>query len=420
MERQQLVASQKGVQDGLVICGVDSYNTAPVIGRDLIEERGDHLKMNVISVNSTLRARVTAKCQVALAYVLIFALGLSGGIASALEVRDLYLIEVPVASQSDSERTKAVRKGLEQVIVRVTGASTATTDTYITQQLTRAQDYLQQFNYVSVEELGESGELEVIRKLKLQFDESLVNDLLRAARLSIWGSNRPSLLLWVVREQDGQREFIGADERDLFTHAISTASGMRGVPIVYPLLDLEDQVNLSPLEAWGLFQDRIEQASVRYAPAAILAGRAFQDAAGNWQGSWLFIFNDRTFRFQMSGASLDGDIRAAIDEAADQLAEYYAVNTLFADRARLQMSVIGIDSVTDYDRVSKYLDRLAAVSGIGVAWIMEDEIVFTIDTDVSRDKFREELALDNKLSPVVDVGVDPGPDAIIRYRWRLE
>ncbi len=343
---------------------------------------------------------------------------LASPVVSALEVRDLYLIEVPVQSQSDNERAKAVRKGLEQVVVRVTGASAAAQDTYVIKQLARAQDYLQQFNYVTREEVGESGDVESIKKLKLQFDETLVNGLLRDARLSIWGGNRPSLMLWVVREQDGRRAIMGAGEQDAFTETVAAASAMRGVPVIFPLLDLEDQVNLTALEAWGLFQDRIEQASVRYSPAAILAGRTFQDASGRWQGSWLFIFNGRAFRFNMSGADLEDDITVAIDNAADRLAEYYAVSTSYSDHARLQVSVVGIDSIVDYDRVTNYLGRLAAVSGVGIARVVEDQIVFAIDTDVSQEKFKEELALDNKLSPLEDEEVRPGQDAIIRYRWR--
>ncbi len=346
------------------------------------------------------------------------AIALSGSVANALEVRDLYLIEVPIKSQSDQERAQAIRTGLAQVVVRVTGASGALTDSYVAQQLTRAQDYVQQFNFVTTEKRGESGDIETIKKLKLQFDETLVNGLLRGARLPIWGSNRPSLMLWIVQEQDGRRALVGADEQDAITEAVSGAAELRGVPVVFPLLDLEDQASLTPLDAWGLFQQRIETASLRYAPAAILAGRMFQDGAGRWQGSWLFIFNERAIRFSMSGAGLDADITAAIDKAADQLAAYYAVSTSPLERARLQVSVSGIDTIGDYDRVSRYLGRLAAVSSHGINRVVEDQIVFTVDTDVSQAKFREELALDNKLAPMEEDGELATPGAILRYRWR--
>ena len=99
---------------------------------------------------------------------------LAGRNTWAVEVRDLYLMEVPVESQSDSARARAVRKGLEQVIVRVTGSSSAADNSYIRQRLAGANDYLQQFSYVTVEEPGADGEMASVRKLKLQFDEILI------------------------------------------------------------------------------------------------------------------------------------------------------------------------------------------------------------------------------------------------------
>ena len=55
-------------------------------------------------------------------------------------INDLYLAEVPVASQDREERQEAIRTGLNQVLVRVTGSNQVLTTPAIEAALTQRKD----------------------------------------------------------------------------------------------------------------------------------------------------------------------------------------------------------------------------------------------------------------------------------------
>ena len=118
-----------------------------------------------------VRSRFTAICLriPALIAALCSAAAFAGG---------LYTGQVPVGSQSDAERTEALKSALAQVVIRVCGDSGALAKADVAKAVADAERYVQQFSYRQ-DVVTEGGQTQVRLTLVAQFDRDAVDQLLR-------------------------------------------------------------------------------------------------------------------------------------------------------------------------------------------------------------------------------------------------
>src|SRR5690606_27022870 len=123
-------------------------------------------------------------------------------------------------------------------------------------------------------------------------------DLLDAANIPIWDRNRPSILVWLtVQDSSGQRTLLGSDSEHQIIDIIEQFSRERGVPFLFPILDLTDRRNLTPNQAWDLNSEALREASARYGADSVLGGRLLITPNEDLVGLWQFIFRDDTETF---------------------------------------------------------------------------------------------------------------------------
>jgi len=120
-----------------------------------------------------VRSRFAALCLCTLALIAAF---WSAGAGAG----GLYTGQVPVASQSDAERAEALKTALGQVIVRVSGDSSALTRGDVAKAVADAERYVQQFSYQQ-DIVTEAGQTQVRLTLVAHFDRDAVDRLLRGA-----------------------------------------------------------------------------------------------------------------------------------------------------------------------------------------------------------------------------------------------
>lgn len=119
-----------------------------------------------------MRSRSAAVCVGIIALVAAF------WSAGALAAPGLYTGQVPVGSQSDVERTEALKTALAQVVIRVTGDNGALAKPDVAKAVADAERYVQQFSYQQ-EIVTEGGQPQVRLTLVAQFDRDAVDQLLR-------------------------------------------------------------------------------------------------------------------------------------------------------------------------------------------------------------------------------------------------
>lgn len=182
-------------------------------------------------------------------------------------VSDLYQAKVEVSNQSNRAQERAIQDAFEQVLIKVSGSKSLLSEKPIRERVKQAGQYLRQYQFESDAES---------LLFVAEFDAEKVDDLLRAEGLPIWGSYRPSTILWLAEEDASlQRRLYSEYTQDPLKQAILTDTKRRGVSLVFPVADITDLSSATIYDVWGQFSDNIRQASDRYDVEVVMSARVY-------------------------------------------------------------------------------------------------------------------------------------------------
>lgn len=250
-------------------------------------------------------------------FVLLFSMQLP-----AVEVAGLYEIEIVANSQSAQDRTQAIKQALYAVLDRILVADDISKVPVVQEMLSSAQHYVKQFQFslIAADEYSESD----ARLIRVQFDEDQMLEVLRKSQVGIWSEIRPETLLWLVVEDEGNRQFYNADAMPDIESALALASKIKGVPIIYPMLDLEEQQRISVSEVLGADSRNLLAVSARYEVTSIMAGRLVKKG-DCWQGEWAFYFDGKIKQWNAECQPLKAAALVGVKGAYDVLSNYYGI-----------------------------------------------------------------------------------------------
>jgi hypothetical protein len=270
-------------------------------------------------------------------------------------VDGLFGTEVPVQSREATQRDHDLRQALAKVLVKVSGYRDTPERPELAEALAEAPGYVQQFRYlVRDQSAGEPTEW-----LRVIFDGAAVTALLRERSLPVWSEVRPAVLLWLGLETPAGYRWYTPDTDPGGWDALQRAADERGLPLLLPLLDLEDQARLRPAELEGGYEPTIWSASQRYAPDAVLVG-TLGDRGGAWRVSWTLL-QDTAVNWQSPAGSLDEVLAAGVHRATDILAARYVPRGMSPEARFLELRVTGVVGLADFARVRGHLDALSVV-----------------------------------------------------------
>jgi hypothetical protein len=315
--------------------------------------------------------------------------------ASADEVRNLYEAEVDVPDKDRKIRAEAFGLALLQVAVKVSGSRGAVDSPVIAEAMESPDRFVQQFRYRNVEPPTVDSETPEGPALRLwvQFDPRAVDTLIRDAGMPVWGRVRPSVLVLVAVESGAGRELLSSDDPRGWAEYIQRIAAERAVPMVLPLMDLEDRGRLRATDVWAGFEDSVRPAAERYQTDGILLGRAYERLPGFWEARWRLLLEDGRHEWIDQGQGLDAVLLAGINESADLLASRFGGFTGTTTATGVEVSVTGIRSLGDYARTLKYLDSLDQVSRVDVTSVDGDGVSFRLDARGGREGVRQVIAL---------------------------
>ncbi|MBS3964697.1 MAG: DUF2066 domain-containing protein [Methylomonas sp.] len=260
------------------------------------------------------------KRNIVLAFI---ALLLDMPLSHAAEVEGLYEIELVANSPSPADRELAIKQALYAVLNRVLVAEDISKIKAVQDVLNNAPYYVKQFQYslISPDQYTESD----VRLLRVEFDEQKLMDVMRNAQVGIWGDIRPKTLLWLVVDQDtGERQFYDPDSMPDVESALTLASKIKGVPLIFPMLDLEERQRISVNDVLGADARQLLSVSARYEVPSVMAGHlARKDQC--WQGEWAFYFDGKIKQWNSACQSMTATIKAGVQGAYDVLSAYYGV-----------------------------------------------------------------------------------------------
>lgn len=332
--------------------------------------------------------------------------------AFAVEVEGLYQAEVRVISQQAKERTRAMSAALSEVLLKVSGRSSVLAEAAVKGALRKPTGYLQGYRYrelsfaeqqsLLAEQTG-SPDLEASgdpQLLVFSFDKTAVDKLLADNHLSIWGATRPSVIAWLAVQDENGRILLGSNTDDAFSKAVIREARRHGLPLLLPLMDLEDQRALRFADVWGGFPEPVLTAAARYRTEIVLMGRLYRDAGDLWQAQWTVLEGRTRKSWNTRGDSPAAVIRAGIAGSTELLALRYAPASGPQRAGLLPMTINGVRNLGDYSRVSSYLASLQQVAQVHITQVEPERIHFDLIIEGAPEGIVKTIALGDVLLAV--------------------
>ena len=277
---------------------------------------------------------------------------------SAATFPNLYRLTVQPDPAAADRRAAAAKLAMAGLLTRITGKRDASLDPVLQPLIDGAAGrFLQSYGF------DRQGRAQV------GFNATEVDRALMELNYPVWGTERPLTLLWIaVDDGTGERALLPANDTgtevspdmaklltDLRTE-LATVADERGLPIVLPLVDLEDLQNVSFADIWGGFDDRVQSASQRYRPDVVLIGRVRPSAFGD-DVQWLLL----------AGGTRQLITGTGVRDGLDAVADLYAAELgVVGSGGTMRVTVLDVTTPADYARVISYLEGLSVLQSVDV------------------------------------------------------
>jgi len=396
--------------------------------------------------------------------------------AQATRINDIYSASIPVVNQLSEGRSSAFDQALFTVAIKSSGQLDQLSDIALLRTLLPAEPFVQSFSYrenpaynlyldeIQAEKISkELSEMEGAQRVSssdvdhspteiLAFEESLadkgvvkdssvdaplpflldvtfapslVEKKMKQLNIPLWGAVRPSVLLWLVIENEGDRSIVGTSDENPLISQFEHSSYVRGVPLFLPVADLEDVNNINVDELWGLFPATTELSSKRYNADAIVIARMKEGVDANWAGNWLVQLKGSQYYGSSKAESSAAVVTALVSHVADTLSKKYAIGQRIGQASDLlDIEVNEINSFDDYVGIINYLQSLPPVSQVEMTKVNTNKLYFHVTLHENSQQFYEHIELGSFLEPLrADVGLLKTPDeqietnSVERFVW---
>lgn len=324
-------------------------------------------------------------------YIATLALMLFGLGAQAEVINTLYDVRVEVEQRGDQALKRAATQGLAEVLVRVSGQADVAQASILQPALRNAQSLLRQYRY---DAQANEGAQQLY--LQLSFSEVEVNRLLSQSGLPVWDKNRPRTLVWLVIDDVNGRRFVNENDNPDVIETLRSAANRRGVPLVFPVLDIDDKLQLTAGQVWAMDLSAVRNAAERYRAQQILTGRLTRLSSG-WIVNLAHLSRADEDLLDSQSESLAAALEPAVNRIADDLAKKYAVVRSEQRELRANIVVSGVDNFRDYARLLTYLESVAVVEHANPVWVSGSQMVILLHLQGGMDKARQFFLLDKKI-----------------------
>lgn len=342
----------------------------------------------------------------------------------AATVSGLYETEGPVAGQAVAERDRALRRGLLEVVVRVSGQRRVPPTGVLSRALQSPSRYVQEYGYgAALDASGgaRSGAGDSSR-LWVRYDPAAVNQLVRQAGLPVWGDVRPQTLVWLAVDRDGQPELLGAGDSAAVDEVVRSRSRARGLPLALPSVAGEDRARVSAADVKAGAVDRVTAASRRYRADVVVLGQARERVPGFWESRWTVTSGGTPEQFNVDGERFETVVEEGLDRVGDAVAIRYAGGapagapvagaatatataapgsvTVPDGSAPTHLVVTGVDSYAAYLRARRELVASGGVKSAQPAQLGPGRVTFHITPNGDREAVSRSLSAGGALAPV--------------------
>ncbi len=338
--------------------------------------------------------------------------------ANAQTVTGLYEAAVPVKGRDNETKNEGMQRALTQVLIKLSGNHQKFMQPEVQAQLVNAYRWVQYFKFKT-----RPRDFQTV--LTARFDREAVEQVLSDLQLPMWSAERPNFLGLVVLDQN-QQKIINEEQKPKIANLLKQQAQERGLPILWPLLDLEDFHLFNAKDITTFQQSALLKAAQRYGASAVLVGYVNTETNNTWQGSWQVYFNDQKDNWQSEATpDVNALLTRALNASVDKIAEFIltkktakpiapTTTTNFtppesADQFELQ--VIEVRDLNSYASVVSYLRSLEIIETINVKYMDAQLVVFDVLVKGGNFALAQFIQQEGVLLPHNSGGQEPV------YRW---
>ncbi|MDN5850395.1 MAG: DUF2066 domain-containing protein [Nitrococcus sp.] len=315
---------------------------------------------------------------------------LYAGPIAAASPQDLHAAGVPVADQSAQARAQALESAITQVLVAMTGRADLAHSTRVADLVKSPQPYLQQYHY----ERGADGQLELIAR----FDGQSLRRALAKRGIPSWQAKRPPVLVWFALDSGDEHGLVNEDTGEQPGEALRTAFADLGIPLILPLLDLEDRQQVRYSDVYGGFSEPVLAASRRYSAELVLMLRVSATATG-WNGRWALYRDGTDVSWESRGASIEQMLSDGVQALAASLRPDYTLLPDLTASTLMRIKVNGVGSLERFATVESLLAQLPGVIGVRLSGAGPDWVRMKLTLNVAPPLVQRELSRSQNLEP---------------------
>lgn len=303
----------------------------------------------------------------------------------AAETIEAGRVSLPVEDRSTGQRTEALTEGLLRVLVRLTGMRDPAGSPEVAALLEADPSrWVLQYSYqergpeATKEQSPDSGDTaeaapELPLLISASYDVSGLSTRLADAGAPVWGTERPSVLLWIVDQGAARGEFIGRDDRGELVEVLRRTAADRGLPVLLPQLDGDDRRRIRPADVRGLFDEPVMEASRRYDSHLVATAVLYRGSEPHLR--WRLFEQQQQVR--------DGDIAegtpqelaaALVHRVTDYVADLYAVRGGTGHAVSLRIKQLS--DLADWKKAHDHLAGLAGMQALHIERLEGTTVTF--------------------------------------------
>ncbi|MGD9153629.1 MAG: DUF2066 domain-containing protein [Gammaproteobacteria bacterium] len=329
----------------------------------------------------------------------------------AVALNSLYTAEIPVTSRNIDQQKTALSLALKNIFIKVSGNIDIVKIDEINDAIKKPNQYIRDFSYIQV-----PSDATTPLTLQVNFAPQSINNLLKQTGQPIWKKNRPLTLVWLATQDVSGTQLNNNDDNPIVKNLTDDAK-QRGLPLIFPILDLTDLQQIQPSDVWAPFINVIQNASSRYAPNEILIIRIDQSAPNNIISHWSLLLKDDQLSWDIKGNDVKTIVQDGINNITNILAKRFAVTENNQPENTINFMVINLTNINDYAKTVRYLNNLAGVTNVEVQNVNASQANFHLTLNTNIDTLQRTIQLNSVLSPTQSDVPPSDQPTILTYKY---
>jgi uncharacterized protein len=353
---------------------------------------------------------------------------------------DVYEIKVPIENQTETEKRKALKKALGDILVQYSGKTYILSEPKIKTVLDKSHDYLQSYQYLSTQRKGKV----VQRYIKIQFAKEEIDQILtEIAQLPLpkskivddtsekkkknvvkaaSSSASEPVLFWLLVKSQGQDKpvLVTSEAKENIYQAIIRLAKQQAIDVFIPESNKE-KVSLNLPALWNFNMRAIQDLSSHYQVSRWVVGRLEQLENEKWQGKWLFRLEGIWTELETK----DENIETSLKQVMGRFQKTAALDKKVNQAQKLEKSpnnsikswLVKVNHIDNLDKNAEllaYLKQLSMVKEVEIVQIHPESVILKIEIAGDQSAFEAAVKQDEWLFPKSKIS----GEVDLEYDWK--